>query len=125
MPEKINSRMVDGGDNQNFYQKSLLILVMAKTFLPPIIGGDTEKNLQVMEGGREGTIMDIIDQANDAAEKELRLRLQEITRTYGSVKIEILQCEICGDDIPAARRKAIPGCRLCRDCQMETEVRER
>ena len=68
--------------------------------------------------------MDIIDQANDAAAKELKLRLQEITRTYGS-GTEILQCEICGDDIPSARRKAIPGCRLCLDCQLETEARKR
>lgn len=66
--------------------------------------------------------MDIIDQANDAAAKELKLRLQEITRVYGSVgRTEILQCEICGDNISEARRKAIPGCRLCRDCQTEAE----
>lgn len=30
-------------------------------------------------------------------------------------------CEDCGDAIPAARRKAVPGCLLCVDCQTAHE----
>jgi len=26
-------------------------------------------------------------------------------------------CEDCGDEIPEARRRAVPGCRRCIDCQ--------
>jgi phage/conjugal plasmid C-4 type zinc finger TraR family protein len=28
-----------------------------------------------------------------------------------------LECESCGIDIPEARRRAVPGCRYCVDCQ--------
>ena len=28
-------------------------------------------------------------------------------------------CEACGEDIPEARRKALPGVRLCLECQAE------
>jgi phage/conjugal plasmid C-4 type zinc finger TraR family protein len=30
-------------------------------------------------------------------------------------------CEVCTEDIPAARRKAIPGVRLCVRCQTARE----
>lgn len=29
----------------------------------------------------------------------------------------LTHCEECGKEIPAARRKAVPGVRLCIDCQ--------
>ena len=32
------------------------------------------------------------------------------------------ECEDCGDEIPQARRLAIPGCRLCVHCK---EIQER
>jgi phage/conjugal plasmid C-4 type zinc finger TraR family protein len=31
-------------------------------------------------------------------------------------------CEECGDEIPEARRKAIPGVRLCIKCQREEDA---
>lgn len=31
------------------------------------------------------------------------------------------ECEECGEPIPEARRQAVPGCRLCIDCQREQE----
>ncbi|WP_036997022.1 TraR/DksA C4-type zinc finger protein [Metapseudomonas resinovorans] len=31
-------------------------------------------------------------------------------------------CDSCGDEIPEARRLAVPGCRLCVDCQVLLEV---
>ena len=32
-------------------------------------------------------------------------------------------CEDCGGEIPAARRKAVPGCTRCVGCQKEAEGR--
>lgn len=33
-------------------------------------------------------------------------------------------CEECGDSIPEARRKAIPGVRLCVTCQTELDKKQ-
>lgn len=33
----------------------------------------------------------------------------------------LFQCEECDEDIPEARRQALPGVRLCIDCQKEKE----
>ena len=35
------------------------------------------------------------------------------------------ECEECGDPIPEARRKAVPGCTRCIQCQQEFERRPR
>ncbi|MFP4588064.1 MAG: TraR/DksA C4-type zinc finger protein [Desulfohalobiaceae bacterium] len=32
-----------------------------------------------------------------------------------------LECQVCGQDIPQARREAVPGCRLCVRCQEEQD----
>ncbi|HCK4599991.1 TPA: TraR/DksA C4-type zinc finger protein [Pseudomonas aeruginosa] len=53
--------------------------------------------------------MDIVDIANDYAERELAERLYE--------------CEDCGEEIPLARRSIIPGVRKCRDCAERAERR--
>lgn len=34
-----------------------------------------------------------------------------------------LDCEACGVDIPEAPRMAVPGCKLCIDCQQLREAR--
>ncbi|WP_227135809.1 DksA/TraR family C4-type zinc finger protein [Kosakonia radicincitans] len=34
----------------------------------------------------------------------------------------LLTCEECGEPIPEARRKAIPGVRLCVTCQQEKDL---
>ncbi len=36
----------------------------------------------------------------------------------------LLVCEACGEDIPEARRKALPGVRLCVACQEERDADE-
>ena len=33
------------------------------------------------------------------------------------------ECEECGDEIPLARRQAVPGCQLCVFCQEKYERR--
>ena len=35
-----------------------------------------------------------------------------------------VECEECGDPIPEARRKALPGVRLCLPCQEEQDTRQ-
>lgn len=33
----------------------------------------------------------------------------------------LAECEDCGEEIPEARRQAMPGCRKCIDCQTTLE----
>jgi phage/conjugal plasmid C-4 type zinc finger TraR family protein len=35
--------------------------------------------------------------------------------------VSLTHCEICGERIPEARRVAVPGVRLCIECQEELE----
>lgn len=35
------------------------------------------------------------------------------------------ECEECGEPIPEKRRLAVPGCRLCIDCQRALEAARR
>jgi len=37
----------------------------------------------------------------------------------------LTHCQECEEDIPEARRKAIPGVRLCVSCQSEFEVQQK
>lgn len=66
---------------------------------------------------------DIADRAG-AREEELRAdALLEQTRRAGwnSDGVSNVLCEDCQDEIPEARRQALPGVRTCIDCQ---ELRE-
>ena len=68
-----------------------------------------------MAGGwsRDGAVQDQIDASVGDAVKLARSRLPE---GDGSA-----HCEECETAIPEARRKAIPGVRLCVSCQSELE----
>ena len=70
-----------------------------------------------MAGGwtRDGGVQDQIDASVEDAVKLARSRLPD---GEGST-----HCEECETVIPAARRKAIPGVRLCVSCQTEREER--
>lgn len=63
---------------------------------------------------------DIADKANDLAEEE-RQRVLERRKNDKPV-CTLTECEECGDDIPAERRKAVPHTRLCVFCQ---EIKEK
>lgn len=58
--------------------------------------------------------------AEAAAEAQRQQAIENRTRYAGE---SALECEDCGVDIPEARRLAVPGCRLCIDCQRVQEVR--
>lgn len=62
---------------------------------------------------RDGAVQEQIDASIEDALESVRARLpQGESRTH---------CEECGDEIPAARRKAVPGVRLCVTCQAEAD----
>ena len=60
-------------------------------------------------GSPEDDVQASID-LNDNAIHDVRERLPDPDKEY-------LECVDCGDEIPEARRKAIPGCPRCVACQ--------
>ncbi len=65
---------------------------------------------------RDGSVQDQIDASVTDAVKLARSRLP--------VGESLTHCEECEADIPEARRKAIPGVRLCVNCQSELEKKQ-
>jgi len=58
---------------------------------------------------KDGAVQEQIDASIEDALKKVRRRLPEgESRKY---------CEQCGQEIPQARRTAVPGVRLCISCQ--------
>lgn len=70
-----------------------------------------------MAGGfaKDGAVQGQIDASIEDAIQRARSRLPR--------GASLAQCEECGETIPEARRKAVPGVRLCISCQ-ETEDKE-
>lgn len=68
-----------------------------------------------MAGGwaRDGAVQDQIDASVEDAVQRARARLGQ-----GE---SLNECAECGDPIPQARRKAVPGVRLCLACQQEAD----
>ena len=64
-----------------------------------------------MAGGwsRDDAVQDQIDASVEDGIKRARSQLSQ--------GISLKQCEECDVKIPSARRKAVPGVRLCVDCQ--------
>jgi phage/conjugal plasmid C-4 type zinc finger TraR family protein len=62
---------------------------------------------------RDGAVQDQIDASVQDAVKQARSRLPAGDGAS--------HCEQCESPIPEARRKAIPGVRLCVECQSERE----
>jgi len=70
-----------------------------------------------MAGGwsRDGAVQDQIDASVEDAVRRVRNRLP--------AGEGLRQCEACEAEIPEARRKAVPGVRLCIKCQGEIDKR--
>ena len=65
----------------------------------------------------DGAVQDQIDSTVDDAVKRARSRIPHgASRTH---------CEECDATIPQARREALPGVRLCVDCQSELDRDDR
>ena len=65
---------------------------------------------------RDGAVQEQIDASVADSVKRARSRLP--------TGESLAHCETCEEKIPEARRKAVPGVRLCIDCQMELEKRQ-
>ncbi len=67
--------------------------------------------------------MDDFDHASDLEEQYRALAIAAVTRhTRGTAESEAFcQSEECGKPIPEARRRAVPGCRFCIECQERRE----
>jgi len=72
-----------------------------------------------MAGGwsRDGAVQDQIDASVEDAIQQARSNLPK-----GE---SLTHCEECDKDIPEARRQAIPGVRLCVQCQEEIDNENR
>jgi phage/conjugal plasmid C-4 type zinc finger TraR family protein len=71
-----------------------------------------------MAGGwtADGAVQQQIDDSIEDAVRRARARL-----TAGP---GLSSCEACAVEIPAARREAVPGVRLCVECQAERDRRQ-
>ena len=56
-----------------------------------------------------------VEDFDDPFERLLEARAAEARRRAELVSLS--ECEECGSEIPLARRKAIPGVRLCVECR--------
>ena len=63
----------------------------------------------------DGAVQDQIDSTIDDAVARARRGLPKGESLH--------ECEECGVTIPEARRKAIPGVRLCVDCQQKKDLK--
>lgn len=63
---------------------------------------------------------DIIDQANELVEHRLQLAIRKHRIDQNAVSAE--RCSECEEDIPEARRVAMPGCKTCASCQEVLEL---
>lgn len=68
-----------------------------------------------MAGGwsKDGAVQEQIDASVQDALADVRSRLPK-----GE---SLTHCEECGEEIPLARRKAVPGVHLCIACQQEAD----
>ena len=64
-----------------------------------------------------------MDFADHAAEREAIHRQESLARarSYQNAGISRLFCLACGEPIPEARRRAVPGAQYCIQCQTEQD----
>lgn len=67
--------------------------------------------------------MDDFDHASDIEEQYRALAIAAATRPARSTAESEVFCqnEACGEAIPEERRRAVPGCRFCIECQERSE----
>ncbi|PXK03358.1 conjugal transfer protein TraR [Klebsiella variicola] len=64
---------------------------------------------------------ELIDQANELAERRLEMTIQNMRINHNAVSGT--HCRDCGEEIPERRRELVAGCQRCADCQEEFEER--
>ena len=72
-----------------------------------------------MAGGwsKDGAVQDQID---DSVKDAVALARSQLPQGES-----LTHCEECGEEIPQARREAVPGVRLCVNCQAEQDSEEK
>ncbi|MFP2785903.1 TraR/DksA family transcriptional regulator [Enterobacter ludwigii] len=63
---------------------------------------------------------DIIDTAAEIEELQRNAALSAHRLNRNAISAE--HCAECGEDIPAPRRAAVPGCQTCAECQADLEL---
>ncbi|MGG8232789.1 TraR/DksA family transcriptional regulator [Klebsiella aerogenes] len=66
---------------------------------------------------------EIIDQANELAQRRIDMAIAAHRINRNTVSAE--HCSECGEDIPAPRRAAVPGCQTCAECQSVIELKNK
>jgi phage/conjugal plasmid C-4 type zinc finger TraR family protein len=81
------------------------------------MSGDRERDGNTMAGGwtRDGAVQEQIDDTVTDAVRLARARMQA-----GEGETH---CSRCGEEIPEARRRALPGARTCVPCQSALDAR--
>lgn len=69
--------------------------------------------------------MDIFDQAQLKDAEFTAMSIDSVKRLAAQQRLAALdsntECGWCGEEIPEARRLAVPGCDLCAKCQSQKE----
>lgn len=68
---------------------------------------------------------DWVDEAQEVTQLMVDSQVARIRSSFLSQAISSTECECCGHEIPEARRKVMPGVRLCVECQTIAEFRRR
>ncbi|MEQ0267258.1 TraR/DksA family transcriptional regulator [Klebsiella sp. CN_Kp073] len=66
---------------------------------------------------------EIIDQANELAQQRIDMAIAAHRINHNAISAE--HCSECGEDIPAPRRAAVPGCQTCAECQSVIELKNK
>jgi len=66
--------------------------------------------------GRDGAV-------NDQIEASIKDELDRLKSRRVPVGASLTHCAECDEEIPEARRMAVPGVKLCIDCQQERDGR--
>lgn len=61
--------------------------------------------------------MDEADYAQQNEAQLIKMRIDRSRRILNKPANETIECVDCGEVIPEARRKAVPGCARCIGCQ--------
>lgn len=64
---------------------------------------------------------EIIDQANELAQRRLEMTIQNMRINHNAVSAT--HCCDCEEEIPEQRREAVPGCQRCVSCASDIELR--
>ncbi|MEQ5029094.1 TraR/DksA family transcriptional regulator [Klebsiella aerogenes] len=66
---------------------------------------------------------EIIDQANELAQQRIDMAIAAHRINHNAISADY--CSECGEDIPAPRRAAVPGCQTCAECQSIIELKNK